>query len=66
MLPINFKPFPVLESERLFFRAVSNEDASIVFQLRSNSETMKYIPRPLLKTIDDALEHIKMIQDKIE
>jgi [ribosomal protein S5]-alanine N-acetyltransferase len=66
MLTLNFNPFPLLESERLFFRAVTNDDAPVVLQLRSNPETMKYIPRPLLKNIDDALEHIKMIQDKVE
>ncbi|GAQ49897.1 putative ribosomal-protein-amino-adic N-acetyltransferase (fragment) [Flavobacterium psychrophilum] len=27
---------------------------------------MKYIPRPLITTIDEAMGHVKMIQDKIE
>lgn len=65
MLSINFNPFPLLESERLIFRAITNEDASIIFELRSNPETMKYVPRPLVKDIDGALDHIKMIQEKI-
>ena len=34
--------------------------------MRSNPQTMQYIPRPLLKTDEDALEHIAMIDTKIE
>ena len=66
MLTINFTPFPNLETERLLLRQVNESDVNEVFALRSNPETMKYIPRPLVKTIDDALEHIAMINAKIE
>ena len=63
---MNFTPFPNLETERLLLRRVVKEDVKEVFALRSNPETMKYIPRPLVKTTDDALEHISMIEAKIE
>ena len=66
MLDINFSPFPNLETERLFLRRVVKEDVKEIFTLRSNKETMKYIPRPLVKTEEDALAHIAMIEDKIE
>lgn len=66
MLAINFTPFPNLETDRLILRRVDANDASAIFELRSNAETMKYIPRPLLKTNEDALEHIAMIDAKIE
>ena len=66
MLTINFTPFPILETERLMLRRVNENDANEIFALRSNPETMKYIPRPLVKSIDDALEHIAMIDAKIE
>ena len=66
MLTINFTPFPNLETERLLLRRVNENDANEIFALRSNPETMKYIPRPLVKSIDDALEHITMIDAKIE
>ena len=66
MLTINFTPFPNLETERLLLRRVNESDVNEVFALRSNPETMKYIPRPLVKTIDNALEHIAMINAKIE
>lgn len=66
MLTINFTPFPNLETERLLLRRVDNNDVNEIFSLRSNAETMKYIPRPLVKNIEDALEHIAMIDSKIE
>jgi ribosomal-protein-alanine N-acetyltransferase len=66
MLSINFAPFPNLETERLSLRRADKNDASPILELRSNVETMKYIPRPLLKSTEDALEHIAMIDAKIE
>ena len=66
MLTINFSPFPNLETERLFLRKVDSNDIKEIFALRSNPETMKYIPRPLVKTDEEALEHINMIDSKID
>ncbi|WJS93044.1 GNAT family N-acetyltransferase [Flavobacterium johnsoniae] len=66
MLEFNFSPFPVMETERLRLDLLQNSDVNEIFQLRSNPETMKYIPRPLAKNNEDALAHIKMILDNIE
>ena len=66
MLTLNFSPFPNLETERLLLRRVDSNDTLEILSLRSNPKTMKYIPRPLLKTDEDALEHIAMIDSKIE
>jgi [ribosomal protein S5]-alanine N-acetyltransferase len=66
MANFSFLPFQNLESDRLLLRQISNEDVNEVFALRSNKDTMKYIPRPLCLNIEDALSHIKMIQDKTE
>ena len=66
MVNINFTPFPNLETERLHLRRIVKNDVNEIFALRSNKETMKYIPRPLAKTKEDALEHIAMIEEKIE
>ncbi|CAM2989100.1 ribosomal-protein-alanine N-acetyltransferase [Flavobacterium succinicans] len=66
MLTINFSPFPNLETERLILRRVSTDDINEIFALRSNPETMKYIPRPLVTNEEEALAHFKMIDDKIE
>ena len=66
MLTINFSPFPNLETERLLLRRVDSNDKKEIFALRSNPETMKYIPRPLVKTDEEALTHIAMIDGKID
>ena len=61
-----FTPFPNLESDRLLYRVINENDANEIIALRGNVENMKYIPRPLVTTTEEALAHIKMIQDKIE
>ena len=65
MLNFDFTPFPVIETERLVLRRITNDDVHEVFELRSNPETMKFIPRPLVRTTEDALAHIAMIEEKI-
>ena len=65
MLTINFHPFQNIETERLLLRRIDKNDVDEVLALRSNPQTMKYIPRPLAKSREDALEHIAMIEDKI-
>ncbi|MBK8600559.1 MAG: GNAT family N-acetyltransferase [Flavobacterium sp.] len=66
MININFEPFPNLETNRLLLRRLENSDVKEVFALRSNPSTMKFIPRPLLKNDEEALEHIAMINAKID
>ncbi|WP_426485585.1 GNAT family N-acetyltransferase [Flavobacterium sp. 2] len=66
MLEFNFHPFPVIETERLLLRRITNDDVNEVFELRSNPETMKYIPRPLAKNNEDALAHIATINTNID
>jgi [ribosomal protein S5]-alanine N-acetyltransferase len=66
MLTINFHPFQNLETNRLFLRRVVATDVQEIFEIRSNPETMKYIPRPILTSLDQAMEHYKMIDEKIE
>ena len=66
MLTINFHPFKNLETERLVLRRVTESDYPEIMELRGNPETMKYIPRPLVTTKEEALHHFKMIDDKIE
>lgn len=58
MLQFNFTPFPVLETENLILRQIGLSDDQEVFQIRSDAQTMQYIPRPLAKTIEDAQKFI--------
>ena len=66
MLTINFTPFPILENSQLLLRRITNDDANELFEIRSNPENMKFIPRPLHQNIDDSLAMIKMMNDKID
>ncbi|OOG71598.1 GNAT family N-acetyltransferase [Flavobacterium sp. A45] len=66
MLEINFLPFPILKTKRFLLRQLNANDADAILSLRSNDEVMKYIPRPYLKTKEEALELIAMFDDKIE
>ena len=66
MLQLNYNPFPELVSERLLFRKLKETDAKEVFRLRSNPERMKYIPRPVLETEEQALDMILMMNAKVE
>lgn len=66
MLQFNFDPFPVLETERLILRKIGNNDVNEIFRLRSDANVMRYVPRPLVKNKEEALEHIAKISDLIE
>ena len=66
MITFNFAPFPILTFDRLLFRRLTDEDAQEVLELRSNAKTMKFIPRPVISTIKEALLHIKLINDNID
>jgi len=63
---INFRPFPILQSNRLTLRKITEHDALAVFSLRSNPEAMKYIPRPLALTLQDAVDHIHLLDKELE
>lgn len=65
-MDINFTPFPKLSTERLKLRRITNEDVEEVFSIRSNPETMKYVPRPLAKTHQDSYDFIKILDECIE
>lgn len=62
---LNFNPFPILQTSRLLLRRLDKSDANAVIELRSNAETMQYIPRPLITSADEAIAHLQMIDDKI-
>jgi ribosomal-protein-alanine N-acetyltransferase len=66
MLVLNFNPFPNLESDRLLLRRIVENDLQEIFAMRSGAENMKYIPRPLLKSHEEALGHLAMIDSGIE
>ena len=65
MLELNFEPFPILETGRLRLRKITLDDAPDIFVLRTNAEAMKYINKPRLNTIDDAIELINKMNEPV-
>ena len=65
MLEFNFSPFPNLETERLILRRLNSLDVNEIFALRSNPEIMQFIPRPLIKTKEEALDFIATMDENI-
>lgn len=63
MLEVNFDPFPILSTERLILRQITENDINDFFILRSDSRVMQYIDRPLAESTDDALKLIQLITD---
>ncbi|WP_313807509.1 GNAT family N-acetyltransferase [Flavobacterium sp.] len=66
MLQFDFSTFPILETERLLLRRIVIADAPQMFALRSNPEIMRYIPREMPKSIEDANAHIEFMQGLLE
>ena len=65
-LNTDFTKFPILETTRLRLREVVDNDVEEMFFLRSNKEVMKFIPKPLAVTLDDALDRIQMFKEHKE
>lgn len=63
MLNTHFDTFPTLTTNRFDLRLVSLDDAEAIFEMRSDPQTMAYIPRPIAKTVDDATALIQSMLD---
>lgn len=59
----NLKTFPILTTERLTLRQLSDNDVQEIFLLRSDILINKYLDRQPSKTLKDALEFIKKIRN---
>ena len=62
----NFKPFPVLKTERLTLRQLVSSDANEIYALRSDVNVNKYLDRKASKSIDDAKIFIQTINENIQ
>jgi ribosomal-protein-alanine N-acetyltransferase len=65
MLQVNFDPFPVLTSDRLVLRQLQTHDVHATFSLRSNPDVMRFVNRPLTRTIEEAMEWHNKIQSAL-
>jgi len=66
MVNRNFTPFPILTTGRLTLRQLSIDDKQDIFALRSDTEINKYLDREPSKTIDDAINFIRKVNDNIK
>ena len=62
----NVNGFPVIETERLILRQVTNEDASNLLKYLSNKDVIKHIGLEPFNTIDAALDEISWYQSILE
>ena len=65
MLHLNFDPLPVLTTPRLVLRQITLDDVPAMFTLRSDSEVMRHIARPVAKSPDDAARHIQTLESNL-
>jgi ribosomal-protein-alanine N-acetyltransferase len=58
----NMKTFPILTTERLMLRQLSENDVHEIYLLRSDTMVNTYLGRQLSKTLEDALTFIDQIK----
>lgn len=66
MLDCTFNPFPLLETERLQLHALTLENAGDMFLLRGNHLAMKFIGKPVLKSVREAEQLITGYEDHVK
>lgn len=59
----NLNTFPILSTERLILRQLSDSDVQEIFILRSDTLINKYLGRQPSKTLDDASKFIEKIKN---
>jgi len=65
MQRLNLNPFPVLETERLLLRQLTNDDAQEIFIHRSDKRILEFLDIPVSKSMEDALAFISKINNLI-
>lgn len=55
------KYFPSLETDRLFLKPLSLDDVDLIFSLRSDPESMKFIERPLMASKEEAISLVERV-----
>ncbi len=65
MLELQFSPFPVLVTNRLTLRKISEEDIPSIFAMRSSEEMMRYIDRPRAQSTEEAAKLVNAILESL-
>lgn len=62
MATFHFHPFPLLETERLRLRELTDRDEALIYNYHSNRENFPYVDMLEHKTIEDSREYIKKMK----
>ena len=62
MVNTDFTIFSILYTERLILKEITDNDASVLFKMRCHADIMKYIDRPISRSIDDIHELIQKME----
>ncbi len=65
MLELQFSPFPVLLTNRLTLRKISEGDIPSIFAMRSSEEMMRYIDRPRAQSTEEAAKLVNSILESL-
>ena len=66
MLEMDFFPFPLLRTERLLLRALTDEDIPAMYEQRADPRVMRYIGKPLAQSIEDAAALVRLNQSALQ
>ncbi|RYD83167.1 MAG: N-acetyltransferase [Sphingobacteriales bacterium] len=66
MLEVNFNPFPVLETERLLMRELTDADAEQLFKLRTDLVALQFIGKAPMANIEEARAMITAIRNNLQ
>jgi [ribosomal protein S5]-alanine N-acetyltransferase len=63
--PLNFTPFPILTTDRLVLRKLTDEDAWALFDYQSDQKNFPHVEMPIYHDISEALAFIKNKNEEI-
>ena len=58
--------FPILTTQNLILRQLTSDDAEAIYRIRSDKKIAEFLNRPICKSVNEAKEFIKKINDNIE
>lgn len=62
MLQPNFSPFPIITTNRLLLREITEKDANEIFFLRSDANILTYLDKEPEKSVDETIAFIDRIK----
>ena len=62
MLQPNFSPFPIITTNRLLLREITEKDANEIFFLRSDTNILTYLDKEPEKSVDETIAFIDRIK----